>query len=226
MSKTIYNFNENYFNTIDTQNKAYLLGILATDGCISTKRNNVSLTLHNKDLEIIEFFKKELQSNNRIYINKEYRTLWFSSKIMKNALMSLNVTNRKTYTLQFPKILSEFNYDFIRGCIDGDGCWHIRNRIGTKGQPIKPGILLQFTGSSYPFLESIQNILMKDTEYTNKIYKIKNKNCYELKFCGSKQCKKIFDMIYYDRTQFCLERKYNIVNSYYKRCESNDADTK
>ena len=138
--------------------------------------------------------------------------------------MSLGITNRKTYTLQYPNIPTKFNYDFIRGCIDGDGCWHIRNRIGTKGQSIKPGILLQFTGSSYPFLESIQNILMKDTEYTNKIYKIKNKNCYELKFSGSKQCKRIFDMIYYDKNLFCLDRKYNIVNSYYQ-CNK-DTDTK
>lgn len=42
--KKVYNCNEHYFDEIDTPNKAYILGILYADGCITDDRH-VSLTL-------------------------------------------------------------------------------------------------------------------------------------------------------------------------------------
>ena len=46
----MYQLNENYFETIDTREKAYFLGLLAADGCIHKtipgKRNTrISLSL-------------------------------------------------------------------------------------------------------------------------------------------------------------------------------------
>ena len=46
-------YNENYFENIDTEDKAYFLGFICSDGCIEnnkkTYRYQVTLKLHNKD---------------------------------------------------------------------------------------------------------------------------------------------------------------------------------
>ena len=60
--------NENYFNVIDTPNKAYVLGWIVSDGYVSKNK----LVFGLKDLEILEFIKKELDSNHKISESSVY----------------------------------------------------------------------------------------------------------------------------------------------------------
>jgi len=59
-------YDENYFATIDTEDKAYFLGLLASDGCVinntTTHRFQVTLKLHTKDSHILEDFIKVIKS--------------------------------------------------------------------------------------------------------------------------------------------------------------------
>ena len=57
-SAKIYTFNEHYFDVIDTERKAYILGLLYADGCNDVKMNRVMLKLIDKHL--VEDVAKEL----------------------------------------------------------------------------------------------------------------------------------------------------------------------
>ena len=50
--------NHNYFETIDTPEKAYFLGFLYADGSISNtvKNKRVKINLAKKDIELLYFF--------------------------------------------------------------------------------------------------------------------------------------------------------------------------
>lgn len=66
-SKKIYEYNENYFDTIDTPDKAYWLGFIYADGYITkyTHGSNVfGITL--AEIEPLEKLNKCMESNMRI----------------------------------------------------------------------------------------------------------------------------------------------------------------
>ena len=70
-----YKFQENFFEIIDTQEKAYWLGFLFADGNVYKKRNSYYIKLSVCDKEVVERFKQDISaeypitvtySNNRI----------------------------------------------------------------------------------------------------------------------------------------------------------------
>lgn len=69
----IYNPNmkEDYFSTIDTEEKAYFIGLLITDGNVFIDKNSnrspsISITLQDSDNYILSRFKKELNTNTSV----------------------------------------------------------------------------------------------------------------------------------------------------------------
>lgn len=53
-----YDLNQEYFDVIDTQNKAYFLGFLYADGNVSKSNNAIQIGLESRDLHILESLKK------------------------------------------------------------------------------------------------------------------------------------------------------------------------
>lgn len=128
-------FNENIFDSIDSEEKAYWLGFIYADGCISKKQNTFELSLSYKDKEHLEKFNKFMQyQGNNVKIgtvtvnNKTFtRCRWaVKNKHLKNTLISKGCIPAKSLVLKFPdlNIFSNIDLikDFIRGYIDGDGC--------------------------------------------------------------------------------------------------------
>lgn len=128
-----------YFKIIDSEVKAYILGYLVADGSIEeSKRNNRPSNLirlrfgcASEDDEIIRLIQSEIAPNNllRFYQpkkpnRKQLTILQICDKELISDLRTLyNIQPRKTYlsNFEFPKIPKEFERDFIRGYIDGDG---------------------------------------------------------------------------------------------------------
>ena len=137
-----YEVNHNFFNKIDTEEKAYILGFLYADGYVSTKRNLIGLTLQESDIEIITKINKIIHKDKPlVFINtKKYHPgknwqnslrMEIASKQMTNDLVRLGCIPNKTYFLKFPayEIIPEFLFHhFIRGFFDGDGCISISYR--------------------------------------------------------------------------------------------------
>jgi len=129
-----YSLNDNYFDVIDTEEKAYFLGLLYADGCnLFDKNNNVTtISLQEKDVKILERFNYEIKSDRPLefmYKNNDnhqnqYRLTMCSEQISTN-LSLLGCTPRKSLTLKFPteeQVPNHLIQHFIRGYFDGDGC--------------------------------------------------------------------------------------------------------
>ena len=130
-----YNVNHNYFDNIDTEEKAYWLGFLFADGYIRERKsgNSLEMKLSVKDIEHLQLFKNSVNSNHKIVegINKvKYKGGFSTSKICYLAIYSLKlvesikkqgVHSRKTFTIDKPNISNGLMRHFIRGYFDGDG---------------------------------------------------------------------------------------------------------
>ncbi len=129
-------FNENIFDIIDTEEKAYWLGFIFADGYIETPKPNMKYTfeicLSCKDkhhLEKFNIFMQHKNMNIKVYThldkiaNKERTNArWIvANKHLWNTLNNLGCTPQKSLTLKFPNIKEELKRHFIRGYIDGDG---------------------------------------------------------------------------------------------------------
>jgi hypothetical protein len=121
-----YKINKDYFEIIDTEEKAYFLGFLFADGCVH--KNKLEISLHHEDRYILERFRKciyvendySLEEINRSTCEKQFRLLVTSDKI-SNDLKNKGCIERKTYDLKFPELKDELTRHFVRGFFDGDG---------------------------------------------------------------------------------------------------------
>ena len=125
------NYNDRYFEVIDTSDKAYFLGLLAADGNISPRLTAVRIALKETDSGILEQFRKflggeapELRTKIPKINGKEnppQKILVLSKKSMVEDLLKLGITPNKSHTLKLSCDLREFKKDFIHGVWDGDG---------------------------------------------------------------------------------------------------------
>ena len=128
------NLKENYFEVIDTPNKAYLLGLIFTDGSVteeSGRQNQLRLELKATDVELLELYRTELGISSKLTYSKRKNSESFlssvrSDKIVKD-LNKYGVVKNKTYiTDKLPIIEETLQKDFLRGLIDGDGSIALR----------------------------------------------------------------------------------------------------
>lgn len=209
-----YTINENYFDNIDTPNKAYLLGLLLSDGCNYPPQHRVKLELQERDKEILNKINIEFQSNKPLAFNNlnsknanwqnTYR-LDITNKRISDRLSELGVVQNKSLILAFPTWLDESMYaPLLRGYLDGDG--HIewgKTRFIT------------LVGTSQ-FCEHVKNFCENQLKIKCSVHDTANKDSNtKLLYIGGKAgVKQFLDFIYKDADLY-LERKYNI---YQKIC--------
>lgn len=197
-----YNCDNNYFNCIETEHKAYWLGLIAADGYVSTdKRNLLSLTLHQDDSGILSSFLKDLNSDYPIIYNKRDKCcrVDINSKQIVTNLALYNIVPRKTFKFQFPNELDNELYNhFIRGYFDGDGCVYI-----SKTKQIEYTVT-----SNEHFLEQLQDILIRQCNLNKTIFKkYKRTDIKTMVYCGNKQSKRIYDYMYKNATIYFPRKK-------------------
>lgn len=122
-----------FFENIDTEEKAYWLGFMFADGYIVNNENRYGedefgLTLAEDSLDSIEKFKKSLQATNPIRYDKSKEKGQTSVKLVLrsqktvNDLIDKGCVKQKSLILQPPKKVPEkLLSHFIRGFFDGDG---------------------------------------------------------------------------------------------------------
>lgn len=127
-----YNRDQHYFDSIDTYKKAYILGLLYSDGSNDTEHNSIVLSLQESDVDVLKQIKEELKYEGPIYYiplqekNKKYKNqyrLCINDEYISSVLEAKGVVNNKSLILTFPDFLSEELLPaFICGYFDGDGC--------------------------------------------------------------------------------------------------------
>ena len=211
-----YSINEHYFDTVDSDNKAYILGLLYADGN-NTERGTISISLQEQDKSILEKINRELNyDKDLIFINyKEKSENWsnqymlrITNKYMSSRLVELGVIPNKSLLIKFPDWLaSEYYPHFIRGYFDGDGC--IPKKLSEKH--------LSLIGT-YDFCMSIKNILKNELNIHSSISLCHGNSSIStrvLYISGKIQTEKFLDYIYKDSDLY-IERKYNLYLEKYK----------
>ena len=210
-----YTINQHFFDEINTPVKAYILGLLYTDGNRNKRKNHyqITLKLQDRDVDILYKIKSEMNYNRPLKYIEESKNnsnsrnqyaLIIDNKQIAISLEKWGIIPNKTKTLVFPNFLSEeLIPHFIRGCWDGDGTisHNLKEQragfIGTYNMCI--GIK--------QFLENKLDVHLKKKKKPSNAMN----NLYSISIHGGKQLKRFLDFIYKDST-IHFNRKY----SYYR----------
>lgn len=205
-----YKINEDFFDAINTQEKAYCLGLLYADGTNITKRNSISIGLQERDKELLEKVRSAIGIDKPLYFeknNKEYGQniyrLNIVNKHMSKVLNNIGMVQNKSLILTFPTCIpDELMHHFIRGYVDGDG-------YISRGRDYTAEIM-----GTESFCLSIQKILLRcgiDSQIYNTTLH-KETSTRRLYIGRKENFKKFIDYIYTDATIY-LDRKYLIAMS-------------
>ena len=199
-----YPRNSDFFENIDTKEKAYWLGFLYADGCLSNK-NRIAINLSSVDEEHLYKFKKAIQyekdiighSQKEMGEKKFFQSYFcFRDSKMYADLIDKGCIPNKSFYLKFPydKVPEHLYSHFIRGFIDGDGC--ITHTQG--GRAKKPNWKLSCVGTE-DMLRNILKILGKENLALEKCcHNKEGKIYYKFTINGNKQLQRIFAYIYQD----------------------------
>lgn len=130
-----FHLNHNFFENIDTEEKAYILGFMAADGNVNPNKYGCELriVLHPKDVDILEKINASWEStypvrDHKLGLASGYpgssklqKKLSICSSKMQIDLAKYGVIPNKTASLRFPKLPNELDRHFLRGFLDGDG---------------------------------------------------------------------------------------------------------
>lgn len=212
-----WKINENYFDEINTPNKAYIVGWLYSDGANTSNYINhycISISIQDTDHQILEDISKELGTDRPLLYYKdnrggEYCRLNITNKHIAIRLLELGMTPNKTLSITYPKWLKpELHSHFIRGMSDGDG--YISARIeGSKAKKYQYQATIVGTEEICNSMCAILNAECDCSAHVYSIGKDRNLLIKTLSICGRDNVNKYLDYIYKDSdTSLRLERKY------------------
>ena len=204
--KRLYSVADDFFETINTIEKAYILGFIIADGHNNIPKNLLSIQLHPQDTDILEKINTAMGSTNPIHFYQYGKTkkacLGINSKQICSDLLNLGITKNKTYDVIIPKITPELLKYLVLGIFDGDGSISIDNSRYNKGN-------LTITGTK-EIIQAISELIKTECDVNTYIYerhKERNNNNYTLSICGNLQIIRLLDWLYADSTIFLI-RKY------------------
>lgn len=222
-----YKVDDYYFDCINTQTKAYFLGLMYADGCNRVELGHSFISLQENDKQILEIFRKEIKTDKELYfvqkhmIYKSY-SLTICSKNISQKLNELGCVPRKSLILKFPtedQVPKKFLKSFLLGYYDGDGglTYGINNRgcLGAK---------FSIT-STEDFCIGYADIIKKELNIHSTIY-IPNKNrgiiktTRALNIGGMDQIIRVLEWLYQDAKVY-IKRKFdkfqNLKHELYER---------
>lgn len=196
---------EDFFENIDTNDKAYFLGLLMSDGSIHSELYNkkVSIALKSSDKYILDKLNNYVSPDKIVSKYKNSYKWSVSSSKMYNDLKKYGIVEKKSYAEYcYPNILNKFDSDFIRGYFDGDGCITIKS----TGYNV-----ISFCSNSKTFLTDLSNKLNLygiKTRPINASNKNRKNTLYTLYISGGKNKSEFKALLYNDASTY-LTRKYD-----------------
>ncbi|MEG1142716.1 MAG: LAGLIDADG family homing endonuclease [Clostridia bacterium] len=211
-----YTYNKEFFKNIDTEEKAYWLGFIMADGCVSKREDYESyrfrLALKEEDFTHLEKFVKCIDGNNEVLHKKsiynnsvyEYCKVDVYSSEFSTHLVNLGVVPNKTKSFSHPKIKDELFKFYLRGYFDGDGCLYFNENLKTR----KFSKSVEIACFSIEPMEEIRDILLK-YNINSKVYKTKEGRNSKLMISNFSDMRKFLDFIYDEAKETCkLDRKF------------------
>lgn len=190
---------EDFFETINSEEKAYIVGLLIADGSVifpSRQNRNPcwSITLKDNDKYLLEQIKDIIGTNKKICHSRNESILSVTSLKMVLDLSQYGIVPRKSFKTYYPSINPVYNRHLIRGIFDGDGCIS--------------GNICSFYGTT-ELLIGIQNILKEEVGIPPGKITIRETNgANSFSFSARDNLKSYYHYIY-DNATIYLQRKYD-----------------
>ena len=211
--KHTYKVDEHYFDKIDNPDKAYIIGMLYSDGNLSKNNYDVKLFLQDRDKKILEDILHKLNSDYPLHFydysnkpnHKNQYGFIISNRFFYKSLLQYGLFPNKSLTLKYPtNIPNKYQRDFIRGYFDGDGSLHCS----------KNGKTASFV-STYDFCMTAKKVIEKELNIHCSVYQYYDNGITStLQISGGKQVPQFLSWIY-DNCDLKLERKYLKYLEYY-----------
>lgn len=198
-----YEINEIYFSNW-SKDMAYIVGLIAADGCMSPDKYRIRINLIDK--ELLESIAEKLNYTGPIRKTKsklgEGYELALNNRQIYKDLEHIGITPRKTFTVNIKNIPSEYEYDFFRGYFDGDGCVYKKEFKDCT----KPGIAIDIATASKEMKDTLVTIIEHMIKYPCKIPVQQRENGLYIIRTSTKVSKLIYENMYYEDCLH-LERK-------------------
>jgi|SRR6478736_2333765 len=209
IEKWQYNVNHNFFQDINTPEKAYFLGWMISDGC--NKSKGIHINLQKKDEFILEIFKKIIEYEGPLYYQKgrclncdDLVSLVIYSTKLSEDLSKLGIVPNKSHYTYFPDIPEELYPYFIRGVFEGDGTI---SQIGN-------GVYRVGFSGTFKLMSDILQVLIKKCDINSlKVSRVGKQTTHTLIISGSYQALRVMNYLYKDRLDLVLKRKYEKIFS-------------
>lgn len=191
-----YFVNDQFFNSVDNQCKAYTLGFITADGNINRVYSKVlRIGLHKRDKDVLYKIIKCMESNYPVNTSKKQVYVAITSNQLCDDVLSM--WKYKGFgRLPFYDINEDLLNHYLRGLVDGDG-WISRN----KANRYQVGVC-----GNKKTMTFIKNILFKKFNYKAKI--LPNKSIYQVAISDNIIIKSFLDWLYQGAFIY-LNRKYS-----------------
>lgn len=218
-----------------TPNLAYVVGLLTTDGNLSSDGRHI--TMLSSDLQLLKTFclclnlskksiRKRKQSgfgkNPRYDYKPSYR-VQFSQVQLHHWLTKIGLFPNKTYKLEKIDVPDNYFRDFLRGWLDGDGSVFTYTdfyNIKKKLKYVYERLYVKFSSASIKHINWLQKTINKHTGLKGSLSiktppkERKNRvSIGELRY-SKKESIKLLNWIYYKPKLPCLKRKYKIAKPF------------
>jgi len=188
---------------------AYIIGLITTDGSLSSDKRHINFT--SKDKELVLKFKKILKLTNKIGKKsrdgnkiKKYFVIQFGDVNFYKFLLSIGLMPAKTKILKSLKIPKRYFFDFLRGHFDGDGSFY---SYWDKRWKSSFMFYTTFCSASKNHIIWLKKMLLKILKIKGHITHPKFKSTYQLKY-AKKESIFLIKRLYYSPKVICLKRKH------------------
>ena len=202
-----YTCDHDFFFNIDTEEKAYWLGVIYADGNVSKRNNSYFLRISSIDKDWLSLFFKSIASNHILYreYHKKFNKYIYKVNITSNKLcedlINLGCVPNKSKVITMPLIPDNLIRHFIRGYFDGDGTVSYDKYLSYSDRcTLRSGIC---SGSKIFIEQILQYIPSKH----KTIQKRKNGNLYWFSL-SVKDSVQFYNYMYHEATIYLPRKKY------------------
>lgn len=209
-NKRKYKIDQDFFEIINTEEKAYFLGLMYADGNLSKGGTGIKICLQEEDKDILEKFSNIIYGFVKMYQGegtledgtiRTYFTFPIYCQKTHQDLVKLGCPPDKTFDIRFPTkdiVPEDLLVHFIRGYLDGDGCI-------CNADPGKPVIDIT---SNYEFVYKLHQYLTDKLSIYIQLYRSnRNEKTGNIQIAGFEKNKVFLEYLYRNATVY-MSRKY------------------
>lgn len=216
---------EDYFSVIDCEEKAYILGLFFADGNVHRDKEGkhspqISIGLKLSDESLLQQIRTLLGVGGKIRYDKrekkETAILCFRNLKMANDLEKYGIIPKKTYTTKHlpTNIPEQYEKDFLRGLIDGDGSIYQEKK--------SKHFRIDFCSYHETICRDFIQRICKVCQINNNNRVANYGTAYHVRINTQKDVKQVVSVLYKD-SKISIARKYQIAEKIFNE-DNNEED--